>query len=866
MVDTPTVERLGRYRLLRRLGRGGMATVYHAVQEGPHGFENEVAVKVVHPELLEEHPFLLENLVDEARIAARIRHPNVVRILDLVEEGERFYLVMDYVDGVSMRQVLDAARTTKTRPPVAPVLEVLAGAARGLDAAHRLVLPDGTHMGLVHRDVKPGNILVSHDGQVKVSDFGVALFGDRITESTMTGQMKGTPAYMSPEQALGDPVTGRADIFSLGVTLYTLLTTKLVHQAESAVRLAMKIATEPLDDQAAELEALVPGLGSVFLRACAKIPEDRYGDVNQLAVALDAVRATRQSPTSIAEMVASTGWKPRQMGIAHYQGQSTDLELALADTADLALSLGDADVPSIELDDSLVLDNSWDTSGLEQDDEDEPTVAGALAPTHNIDRLGPLPVDEDDSLDDEPTDPGSPALVDPLGGDVAALGRPLGRVAPAPPPRPAPPVVPAPEPPTAPPDPNTAPPSAPAPLVAPAPKPASVPPEPNTAPPSAPQPGPAPRDLTTAPRDLTTAPPDPNTAPPKGRATDPLEAPADDPEMTPPAGQPPPSFGPAPSSPFVEIVVPDPAAPHIDMVIPPAVPPPPFAGATGRVMGGPLGAPPPSAAPLPGAPKRRRKSAGAKSSRRSGQPAQPARDYRGRAVRGNSLGQNTSIGRAEKIGVAVAFFLLLLAVATIVGLQVLRPTPPDHDPRVVDANLPAAGERVVLPPVQTPPPAPPKADGSVTPPPSPPPEESPRKAGDVIEPAGSADAKPGELVPGAVVEHETKTLNDRAREAAEKKKAAARNATRKAESAESATPTPPPAAAPGTLVVNSYPWSKVFVDGVEIGTTPVRGHSLPAGPHEVKLVFPSAGAVEHVQSIDVESGRKSQVIKKLDPS
>ncbi len=439
MVDTPTVERLGRYRLLRRLGRGGMATVYHAVQEGPLGFENEVAVKVIHPELLDEHPFLVQNLVDEARIAARIRHPNVVRILDLVEEGERFYLVMDYVDGVSMRQVLDCARVSKSPPAIAPVLEVIAAAARGLDAAHRLVLPDGTHMGLVHRDVKPGNILVSHDGLVKVSDFGVALFGDRITESTMTGQMKGTPAYMSPEQALGDPVSGRSDIFSLGISVYTLLTTKLVHKAESAVRLAMKIATEPLDDQAAELEALVPGLGGVFMTACAKRPEDRYGDAGQLAVALDAVRATLQSPASIPEMVAATGWQPRQMSLAHYDQSPTDPEFALADTADLALSLGDADVPSIDLDESLPLDNSWDRSLVEDEDEQD-TVAGAPAPTHGVDILGPLPPAEGELTDDEPTDPGASAPIDPFGapGPVlkAAASAAASATIPEPPPLP----------------------------------------------------------------------------------------------------------------------------------------------------------------------------------------------------------------------------------------------------------------------------------------------------------------------------------------------------------------------------------------------------------------------------------------------
>ena len=812
-----------------------MATVYHAVQEGPLGFENEVAVKVVHPELLEEHPFLLQNLVDEARIAARVRHPNIVRILDLVEDRERFYLVMDYVDGVSMRQVLDAARASHSRPPVAPVLEVLALAARGLDAAHHLVLPDGTSMGLVHRDMKPGNILVSHDGLVKVSDFGVALFGDRITEETMTGQMKGTPAYMSPEQALGDPVSGRSDIFSLGLTLYTLLTTKLVHQAESAVRLAMKIVTEPLDDQAAELEALVPGLGPVFLTACARNPADRYGDANQLAAALDTVRATLKSPTSVAEMIAATGWKPRQFSLAHIEREPTDPQLALANTADLAVSLADAVGPAgtgfeeslvLDADQPLPLDNSWDGSSLgrpDGDDDEEPTVAGARAPSHGAELLGPL-AEGDESLDDEPTDAGALAPTEPL--EDAAPAPPTGQ---------------------------------------------------------------------------TTAALDAVDDGRLGRVLDPGAPGAEleeDPESTPIAAHAPPRLDPATES---DVLVPDPSMPNVDIVLPPRVPPPPggptgplhgragmnaYPGAGpgpipgrplpgGPLPGGPLPGPMPAplhggpipGGPLPGPMPGRPGGSSLEATRPAGpgKPLQPTRDYRGRVVRNNPLQQNTSISRGEKLGVAVAFVLLLIAVATIVGLQVLRPTPDNLDPRLVDGSLPSAPARVALPPQDTPAPTPPPADGSLKPPPTDAPAADAAGqpvVGDVIVPGGTvAAAKPGELLPGAVVEHKARSLDDRAREATAKKKAAARKAQADEDDA-----TEPEPAKPGTLVVNSYPWSRVFVDGAEVGTTPLRGHSLPAGSHQVKLVFPSADGVEHSQSVTIKPGEQATVIKKLDPT
>jgi hypothetical protein len=239
------------------------------------------------------------------------------------------------------------------------------------------------------------------------------------------------------------------------------------------------------------------------------------------------------------------------------------------------------------------------------------------------------------------------------------------------------------------------------------------------------------------------------------------------------------------------------------------------------------------------------------------------RDYRGRVVRNSPLQENTSITRGEKIGVAVAFALLLVAVGTIVTLNVLRPTPPDRDPRIVDAELPPGPERVAAsaaPAAPEPAAAPPPADGSVKPAPTP--EPAARAVGDVIEATGTAaDAAPGELVPGAVVEHKSRTLDDRAREAAAQKKTASKKAAD--EAAPDASPTPAP---PGTLIVNSYPYSQVFVDGVGIGTTPIRAWSLPAGRHEVKLVFPSAGDVEHVQQVDVKAGGKATVIKKLDPT
>lgn len=301
---------LGRYRLLRQIGRGGMATVYHAVQEGPHGFRQEVAIKLVHPDLLSDHPHVLQMLVDEARIAARIKHPSVVRILDLCQDAAGFYMVMDYVDGLSMRQVLDAGRQMGRPAPLAPVLEVLAEACAGLEAAHNLTRADGTLLELVHRDVKPGNILMASEGGVKVADFGIAWFADRLSADTSHGQMKGTPAYISPEQALGSKVDRRADLFSMGLTLYTMATNELAFTGETGTAVALKITQESIEPHAARLSELALGLGDVLRKACAKEPDERYQTATEMGEAIREVRARLVDATSMAEMLAASGWRP----------------------------------------------------------------------------------------------------------------------------------------------------------------------------------------------------------------------------------------------------------------------------------------------------------------------------------------------------------------------------------------------------------------------------------------------------------------------------------------------------------------------------------------------------------------------------
>jgi serine/threonine protein kinase len=216
---------VGRYELIHRLGQGGMAAVFLGRATGRAGFEKLVAVKVIHPHLAAE-PDFVEMFLDEARIAARLHHPHVVEILDLDEDEDASFMVMEYVEGETLASLLRQLRKQGERLPL------VADACEGLAAAHDLTDADGRPMHLVHRDVSPHNLLVSMDGRVKVVDFGIAKATGR-RSSTRTGQLRGKLAYMSPEQASSGAIDHRTDLFALGAVLWELLVNERLFTAVS---------------------------------------------------------------------------------------------------------------------------------------------------------------------------------------------------------------------------------------------------------------------------------------------------------------------------------------------------------------------------------------------------------------------------------------------------------------------------------------------------------------------------------------------------------------------------------------------------------------------------------------------------------
>lgn len=298
----PRERLVGRYELLHRLGHGGMATVYLGRAIGTAGFEKLVAVKVIHPHLANEQEFV-EMFLDEARIAARIRHPHVVEILDLGREDDVFFMVMEYVEGDTLSSVLKELRKTGELLSLEAVLQIVSDACEGLAAAHDLVDPDGVPYHLVHRDVSPHNLLAGTDGRVRVVDFGIMkAAGKRST--TLTGQLRGKLPYMSPEQARGQPIDRRTDLFALGAVMWELLTNERLLQGDTESEILARACDFDLPDIREHRKDLPPEVLRVLERALAPDRERRYADAHEMLRDLRVAMRATPSPDSAREHIA----------------------------------------------------------------------------------------------------------------------------------------------------------------------------------------------------------------------------------------------------------------------------------------------------------------------------------------------------------------------------------------------------------------------------------------------------------------------------------------------------------------------------------------------------------------------------------
>ncbi|MBD0290298.1 MAG: serine/threonine protein kinase [Thermoleophilia bacterium] len=272
-MDVGTVV-AGRYRLEEILGVGGMSTVFRA-HDGV--LERDVALKVLHP-LLSQDAQYVERFRREARAIARLSHPNIVTVIDRSQAEGRQYIVFELVRGLNLKQLALGGPL-----PAAQALALAHQTGRGLAFAHE--------NGIVHRDVKPQNVLVDRDGVAKVTDFGIARASGGDEGLTQTGTILGTSDYLSPEQAVGQPVDERSDQYSLGVLLFELLAGELPYRGDSPVAVAMSHLHDPVPSVRDLRPELSPRLDDVLRRAMAKRPEDRFPSLDALLAALEACTA-----------------------------------------------------------------------------------------------------------------------------------------------------------------------------------------------------------------------------------------------------------------------------------------------------------------------------------------------------------------------------------------------------------------------------------------------------------------------------------------------------------------------------------------------------------------------------------------------
>jgi serine/threonine protein kinase len=275
---------LGRYRLIAELAHGGMGDVYLGAAQGPAGFSKLMVIKVLRPALADDEQFLVMFL-EEARLAARLNHPNVVQTVEVGNEGRQYFLAMEYLEGQSLQRLRQ--RVAKDHPfPLGPHLRMLIEALNGLHYAHELVDIDGRALNIVHRDATPHNIFVTYDGQVKLVDFGIAKAMDSSLE-TRTGELKGKIGYMPPEQASAERVDRRADVFAMGVMVWEAAVGRRLWKGLNEVSIMHELVMGKIPT-AREVDPRVPSeLDKICRRALATRPDDRYATAADFAADLE---------------------------------------------------------------------------------------------------------------------------------------------------------------------------------------------------------------------------------------------------------------------------------------------------------------------------------------------------------------------------------------------------------------------------------------------------------------------------------------------------------------------------------------------------------------------------------------------------
>jgi serine/threonine-protein kinase len=291
-----------KYRLTEKIGSGGMAEVFRAVGEGPAGFERPFVIKRIHPRL-SGAPEFVRMFVDEAKISARLIHPNIVQVFEFASHEGTYYLVMEPVDGIDMAWLL-RRRIQRPSEQLSPafVAEVGRQVCRALEFAHTLTDADGRPLDIVHRDVTPPNIMVAWNGTVKILDFGLARAAEAVRlHQSDAGMVRGKMSYLAPELLQGATADARSDLFSLGVVLHELLSGARLFVGETDMETLRQVQSMPIPRPSSRNPGVKPALDGVVMRALERDPERRYKSAAEMGDELEAlVLRKNYSPRALA--------------------------------------------------------------------------------------------------------------------------------------------------------------------------------------------------------------------------------------------------------------------------------------------------------------------------------------------------------------------------------------------------------------------------------------------------------------------------------------------------------------------------------------------------------------------------------------
>jgi hypothetical protein len=332
----PTPRKIGRYTLGGLVATGGMAEVHLGQVRGAIGFSRTVAIKRMHAHLASD-PDFASMFADEARLAARVRHPNVVATLDVVLEGTNLCIVMEYIEGVTLAQLLKLGIDQGERMPPPVAIAILRDALEGLHSAHQAVDADGLPLGIVHRDVSPQNVIVGVDGIARVLDFGIAKANVRLHQTREGSGLKGKLAYMAPEQLEGAAVVRQSDVFAASIVLWEALTSQRAYGgAASEGEVVTKILRGPPAPPSSVCAELGTAYDEVLMRGLARAPADRFESARHMAAALTAAG----EPASAAEVgawverIAALPLADRAQRVRHLETQLLDGEADVSVAAD----------------------------------------------------------------------------------------------------------------------------------------------------------------------------------------------------------------------------------------------------------------------------------------------------------------------------------------------------------------------------------------------------------------------------------------------------------------------------------------------------------------------------------------------------